>query len=267
MDISVEKKLHDLWKLQQIDSRLNSLRALLGELPMEVADLEDAIVGLNTRVEHIQEEIASLESEMNAKRIAIKDFNNNIQKYDEQMNNIKNSREFEAIEKEKEIAGLEILQAEKKIRELSKMLDAKKEILDKTSEDLENRKKDLQFKQSELSEIEKENEEEIKKHSTERAAAEEHLDSRWKRAYNRIRENMRNGVAVAPVLRGSCGGCFSKIPPQRQSDIRAHFKIIDCEHCGRILVDQSVTGLEAMPEVKEEKTIRRKLRLTAKTEA
>jgi predicted nucleic acid-binding Zn-ribbon protein len=266
MDISVEKKLTDLWKLQQIDSRLNGVRSLLGELPIEVADLEDEIVGLETRVKHIEEEITSVEGEISDKRNSIKDFNRNIEKYDDQLNNIKNSREFDAIEKEKEIAGLEILQAEKKIRELGKLLDIKKEVLDKTTVDLDSRKKDLDFKQSELSEIEKENEEEIAKINVEREKAEVSLDARYKRAYNRIRENMRNGIAVAPILRGSCGGCFSKIPPQRHSDIRAHFRIIDCEHCGRVLVDQTITGLEGMPEVKEEKTTRRKIRLTAKAE-
>ncbi|MEY4002092.1 MAG: hypothetical protein RIT07_134 [Bacteroidota bacterium] len=266
MDISVEKKLTDLWTLQKIDSRLDGLRSLLGELPMEVADLEDSIVGLQTRVSHVQEEIAQVEGEISDKRNSIKDFNRNIEKYDEQLNNIKNSREFEAIEKEKEIAGLEILQAEKKIRELGKLLDIKKELLDKTTEDLDSRKKDLEFKQSELSEIEKENQEEIEKIHAERVKAESSLDDRYKRAYNRIRENMRNGIAVAPILRGSCGGCFSKIPPQRHSDIRAHFRIIDCEHCGRILVDQTVTGLESAIEVKEEKATRRKIRLTAKAE-
>ncbi|MFN5217886.1 MAG: zinc ribbon domain-containing protein [Sphingomonadales bacterium] len=266
MDISVQKKLTDLWTLQKIDSRLNGLRALLGELPMEVADLEDSIVGLETRVSHIQEEIAQIDSEISDKRNSIKDFNRNIEKYDDQLNNIKNSREFEAIEKEKEIAGLEILQAEKKIRELGKLLDIKKELLDKTTEDLGNRKKDLEFKQSELAEIEKENQEEIEKINVEREKAEASLDDRYKRAYNRIRENMRNGIAVAPILRGSCGGCFSKIPPQRHSDIRAHFRIIDCEHCGRLLVDQSITGLESVAEVKEEKATRRKIRLTAKAE-
>lgn len=266
MEISIQKKLTDLWKLQEIDTRLDKLRSLLGELPMEVADLEDSIVGLETRVKHIEEEIAGVDGEISDKRNSIKDFNRNIEKYDEQLNNIKNSREFEAIEKEKEIAGLEILQAEKKIRELGKLLDIKKELLDKTSEDLENRRKDLEFKQSELSEIEKENEDEIKKHFADREKAEASLDERLKRAYNRIRENMRNGIAVAPILRGSCGGCFSKIPPQRHSDIRAHIRIIDCEHCGRLLVDQSITGLESFTEVKEEKTTRRKIRLTAKAE-
>lgn len=267
MDVTIEKKLQDLWKLQQIDSKLDNLRAMMGELPMEVADLEDSIVGLETRVQHIKEEIATLEAEISGKKTAIKDFNRNIEKYDDQLGNIKNSREFEAITKEKEIAGLEIMGADKKIREYGKMLEAKNEILAKTKEDLDSRKKDLEFKRAELTEIEKENEEEMTRLQKESDKAKSHLDTRLARAYGRIRANMRNGVSVAPIIRASCGGCFSKIPPQRQSDIRAHFRIIDCEHCGRILVDQSVTGIEAEVEVKETKTTRRKMKLTAKAEA
>ncbi|MBL7811612.1 MAG: hypothetical protein JNL57_05270 [Bacteroidetes bacterium] len=266
MDATVEKKLQDLWKLQQIDSKITNLHALMGELPMEVADLEDEIVGMETRVQHINEELEVLETEINARKNSIKEFQRNIEKYDEQLNNIKNSREYEAITKEKEIAGLEIMGAEKKIRETGKIAEAKKEILDKTKEDLESRRKDLEYKKSELTEIVKENEEELNKLQAESDKAAASLDSRLARAYGRIRTNMRNGVAVAPIVRGSCGGCFSKIPPQRQSDIRAHFRIIDCEHCGRILVDQSITGIEAQVEVKEEKTTRRKMRLTAKAE-
>lgn len=266
MDASIEKKLQDLWKLQQIDSKLDNIRALMGELPMEVADLEDEIVGLETRVSHISEEIKGIEEEVSAKKIAIKDFQKQIEKYDDQLNNIKNSREYEAITKEKEIAGLEILSAEKKMRELGKLLEAKGEVMAKTREDLDSRKKDLDFKKSELTEIEKENEEEMTRLGKESDKAKEHLEPRLARAYGRIRLNMRNGVSVAPIIRGSCGGCFSKIPPQRQSDIRAHFRIIDCEHCGRIMVDQSVTGIDATVAEKEPKTARRKMRLTAKAE-
>ncbi len=267
MDVTIEKKLQDLWKIQQIDSKLDNIRALMGELPMEVSDLEDSIVGLETRVQHVQEEISALEAEIAGKKNAIKEFNRNIDKYDEQLGNIKNSREYDAITKEKEIAGLEILGAEKKIREFGKMLESKVEVLAKAKEDLDNRKKDLEYKRAELTEIEKENEEEITRLQKESEKALQAVDKRLARAYTRIRQNMRNGVSVAPIIRGSCGGCFSKIPPQRHSDIRAHFRIIDCEHCGRILVDQSITGIEAVVESKEPKTTRRKMRLTAKAEA
>ena len=264
MDVTVEKKLQDLWKLQQIDSKLDNLRSVLGELPMEVSDLEDDIAGLETRVSHIEEEIQDLNQEVANKKLSIKEFQRNIEKYDEQLNNIKNNREFEAIDKEKEIAGLEILSAEKRIREYTKQIENKTEVLTQTKAALDSRRADLEFKKAELTEIEKENEEEINKLNKDREGAAKKLDDRYFRAYHRIRENMKNGVAVAPIMRGSCGGCFAKIPPQRHSDIRAHYKIIDCEHCGRILVDQHISGISAFDEVKEEKPTRRKMRLSAK---
>ena len=238
MDVTIDKKLKDLWKLQQIDSRLDNLRAVLGELPMEVADLEDDIAGLETRVSHIANEIAE---------------------YNHEISNKKN-----AIKKEKEIAGLEILSSEKRIREFGRQIEMKEELLGNTQNALTSRQKDLEYKKAELTEIEKENAEEIDKIMIERNTAESKLDVRLHRAYHRIRGNVRNGIAVASIMRGSCGGCFSKIPPQRHSDIRAHYRIIDCENCGRIFVDQSITGIAAMDEEKVEKTTRRKMRLTTK---
>jgi predicted nucleic acid-binding Zn-ribbon protein len=264
MDVTIDKKLKDLWKLQQIDSRLDNLRAVLGELPMEVADLEDDIAGLETRVSHIANEIAEYNHEISNKKNAIKDFQRLIEKYDDQLNNIKNSREYDAINKEKEIAGLEILSAEKRIREFGRQIEMKEELLGNTQNVLTSRQKDLEYKKAELTEIEKENAEEIDKIMVERNTAESKLDVRLHRAYHRIRGNVRNGIAVASIMRGSCGGCFSKIPPQRHSDIRAHYRIIDCENCGRIFVDQSITGIAAMDEEKVEKTTRRKMRLTTK---
>jgi predicted nucleic acid-binding Zn-ribbon protein len=154
------------------------------------------------------------------------------------------------------------MSAEKKIRDFSKQIEGKQEVLDLTQASLDRRKADLQFKQAELSEIEKENEEEITKLNKERETALKRVEERLSRAYHRIRENMKNSVAVAPIVRGSCGGCFSKIPPQRHSDIRAHIKITDCEHCGRILVDQTISGISAFDEIKEDKPTRRKMRLT-----
>lgn len=264
MDVTIDKKLKDLWKLQQIDSRLDNLRAVLGELPMEVADLEDDIAGLETRVAHITNEIAEYNQEIGNKRNAIKDFQRSIEKYDDQLNNIKNSREYDAINKEKEIAGLEILSAEKRMREFGRQIEMKEEVLGNTQNALNSRHQDLDYKKAELAEIEKENAEEIDKIMLERNTAEAKLDSRLHRAYHRIRGNVRNGIAVASIMRGSCGGCFSKIPPQRHSDIRAHYRIIDCENCGRIFVDQSITGIAAVEEEKAEKTTRRKMRLTTK---
>ena len=163
MDVTIDKKLKDLWKLQQIDSRLDNLRAVLGELPMEVADLEDDIAGLQTRVSHISTEIAELNQEISNKRNAIKDFERLIEKYDDQLNNIKNSREYDAINKEKEIAGLEIMSAEKRMREYGKQIELKEETLANTQNALDSRNKDLEFKKAELTEIEKENADEIEK--------------------------------------------------------------------------------------------------------
>ena len=231
---------------------------------MEVADLEDDIAGLETRVSHIANEIAEYNHEISNKKNAIKDFQRLIEKYDDQLNNIKNSREYDAINKEKEIAGLEILSAEKRIREFGRQIEMKEELLGNTQNALTSRQKDLEYKKAELTEIEKENAEEIDKIMLERNTAESKLDVRLHRAYHRIRGNVRNGIAVASIMRGSCGGCFSKIPPQRHSDIRAHYRIIDCENCGRIFVDQSITGIAAMDEEKVEKTTRRKMRLTTK---
>ena len=262
MDVSIEKKLHDLWKLQQIDSKSDAIRAIGGELPMEVADLEDDIAGLETRIQHFDEEIEELNAQIAGKKNAIKDFQALIAKYDEQMNNIKNSREYEAIDKEKEIAGLEILSAEKKIKDFSKIIEAKNELLEQTREQLNSRKSDLDFKKAELVEIEKENEKEMAKLLKDRESALKKLDDRYARAYTRVRENMKNGIAVAPIVRSSCGGCFAKVPPQRHSDIRTHIKIIVCEHCGRILVDETISGIAAAV-VEEKKSTRRKMKLTA----
>lgn len=264
MDVTVASKLQDLWKLQLIDTQIDNLRALLGDLPFEVADLEDEIAGLETRTEKIGTEMKAFSEEITGKKTQIKEFNTLIAKYEDQLKNIKNSREFEALEKEKEIAGLEILSAEKKIRDYEKQLELKKELHDKTNEVLESRQKDLEFKRGELSDIEKESEDEMSKLQKQREKTAAGIESRLGRAYSRIRANMRNGIAIAPIIKNSCGGCFSKFPPQRLSDIRAHFRIIDCENCGRILADAAITGIESESLILEEKPTRRKLKLSTK---
>jgi predicted nucleic acid-binding Zn-ribbon protein len=267
MDLTVEKKLRNLYELQAVDTALDNLKAMMGELPMEVADLEDEIIGLETRLTNIEGEIGQIQDGINAYRTRIKECNQQIDKYKEQLNQVKNNREYDALNKEIEILGLEILQAEKSIKMQQEKLDTQKEILRVTGETLENRRKDLEFKRVELKTIEKENEEEMTRLGGDREKAEKDVDPRLLKAYNRIRKNVINGIAVASILRGSCGGCFARIPPQRQSDIRAHFKIIDCEHCGRILVDVTISGQETIVEVKEEKpATRKRLKLGAKAE-
>jgi len=267
MDLTVEKKLRNLYNLQAVDTALDNLKAMMGELPMEVADLEDEIIGLETRIKNIEGEIAETNDSINAYRTRIKECNQQSDKYKDQLNQVKNNREYDALNKEIEILGLEVMQAEKSIRIQNEKLEAQNQILAATGETLESRKKDLEFKKVELKTIEKENEEEMNRLSAERAKVEADVDTRLLKAFNRIRKNVRNSIAVANILRGSCGGCFARIPPQRQSDIRAHFKIIDCEHCGRILVDVAISGQETIIEPKEEKpATRRRLKLGAKAE-
>lgn len=257
VDISIEKKLKALWELQEIDSKIDQLNLLKGELPMEVDDLEDEIAGLETRLENMQVEIKSYDAEIAGYKAKIKQFEELQKKYKTQLNSVKNNREFEALNKELEIAGLEILAAEKRIKETHFHIDAKKEAIDAVKEDISSRKKDLDFKKKELKTIVNDTDAEEKTLGKERVGIEKLVEERLVKAYNRIRKNVKNGIAVAPIMRGSCGGCFSKIPPQRQSDIKQHFKIIDCEHCGRILVDNAVTGIVSEIVVEEEKPKRR----------
>ncbi len=257
VDISIEKKLKALWELQEIDSKIDQLNLLKGELPIEVDDLEDEITGLETRLENMMSEIKGYDAEIAGYKAKIKQFEELQKKYKTQLNSVKNNREFEALNKELEIAGLEILAAEKRIKETHAHIDAKKEGLDKVKEDISARKKDLDFKKKELKTIVSDTESEEKDLGKDRVGIEKLVAERLLKAYNRIRKNVKNGIAVAPIMRGSCGGCFSKIPPQRQSDIKQHFKIIDCEHCGRILVDNAVTGIVSEVIVEEEKPKRR----------
>ena len=257
VDISIEKKLKALWELQEIDSKIDQLNLLKGELPIEVADLEDDIVGYETRTENIKADIKGYETEIANYKTNIKQIQDLQKKYKTQLDSVKNNREFEALNKEIEISGLEVLAAEKRIKETQFHIVAKTESLDKVNEEIESRKKDLEFKKKELKTIVADTESEEKDLNKERVGIEKLVDERLLKAFNRIRKNVKNGIAIASIMRGSCGGCFSKIPPQRQSDIKQHFKVIDCEHCGRILVDNAVTGIVSILETEEEKPKRR----------
>lgn len=257
VDLSIEKKLKAIWELQQIDSKIDQLNLLKGELPMEVADLEDDIVGLQTRQENIKAEIKSYEMDIVGHKTNIKQSEELQKKYKKQLESVKNNREFEALNKELEIAGLEVLAAQKRIKEAQYHMDQKQQALDQLDEAIEGRRKDLEFKKKELETIVSDTVDEEKELASTRAGIEKEVDERLVRAYTRIRKNVKNGIAVAPIMRGSCGGCFSKIPAQRQSDIKQHFKIIDCEHCGRILVDNAVTGILSEKPSEEEKPKRR----------
>lgn len=234
----VEQKLDALWTLQTIDSKIDEIRIVRGELPLEVEDLEDEVEGLDTRLNKLNEEIDEIGEKIKDKKNTIKEAKAAIKKYETQQNKVRNNREFESLNKEIEFQNLEIQLAEKRIKEFEAMVDAKKTIMEETSSELKDRKKDLKTKKGELDEIVSETEKEEVNLAKKSKAAEKVIDDRLLSAYKRIRNNARNGLAVVVIERDACGGCFNKIPPQRQLDIKSHKKIIVCEHCGRILVDK-----------------------------
>ncbi len=235
-DISVADKLDALYQLQKIDSEIDRIRTIRGELPLEVQDLEDELSGLGTRIAKIQEEIKELETEILERKNATKDAELAISKYKEQQNNVRNNREFESLAKEIEFQELEIKLHDKKSKEAKFKLTSKKEVLDEAKERLEFRQVDLNTKQSQLNEIVSETQKDEEKLMAQSEKAKKNIDERLLVAYDRLRENAKNGLAVVPVDRDACGGCFNKIPPQRQLDIQSKRKIIVCEHCGRVLV-------------------------------
>ncbi len=258
MENTVAKKLESLVKLQNIDSNRDELLKVRGALPDEVMDLEDEIAGYQTRVEKQNQELAELEEKIESNKSAIKDAEKLIKKYEEQQMNVRNNREYDAITKEVELQQLEIQILEKRIKESYGRIEAKKEEIAVSGETLSERSKDLDSKKSELETISAESETEEQKLLKDRDKAAKHVEDRLLVAYNKVRKNMRNGLAVVPVKRGACGGCFNVVPPQKQAEIREKKKVIVCEHCGRILADvEDVIVEEAAPK-------RRTKRATAK---
>lgn len=235
-EMTVAEKLESLFRLQSIDSEIDRIRTIRGELPLEVQDLEDEIEGLDTRINKIEEEIKALETEISDRKNANKDADAAIIKYKEQQNNVRNNREFESISKEIEYQELEIKLNEKRSKEAKAKIVNKKEVLDEAKERRAFRAEDLKTKKAELDEIVSETQAQEEKLEKKSATALKQLDERLANAYVRLRSNAKNGLAVVPVDRDSCGGCFNKIPPQRQLDIQTKKKVITCEHCGRILV-------------------------------
>lgn len=245
MESTIEQKLRALYLLQQIDTKIDQLRTLRGELPMEVNDLEDEIIGLETRLEKYNEDLGGLKKLIAEKQAFIKDANALKAKYEQQLMGVKNSREYDALSKEVEIQGLEIQIAEKKIREFNLQIEQRSGELQRLSDELSGRKKDLDNKKTELNGIIAETEKEEQDLITNSKKAEKSIEERLLTAYHRIRSSSRNGLAVVTVQRDACGGCFNQIPPQRQMDIRTRKKIAICEHCGRILVDSEINSVEA----------------------
>lgn len=239
-EYSVEEKLSSLVSLQKVESKIDEIQILKGELPMEVSDLEDEIQGLNARQTRIEEEINGIQEFINSKKNLIKDAEALIKKYEKQSENVKNSREFEAINKEIEMQQLEMKLAEKHIRDANEEIADKVVILEKAKKNIANKDGVLSTKKGELEKIIAGTEKEEKHFGKLASDAREKVEDRLLVSFDRIRKNYRNGLAVVPVERDACGGCFNAIPPQRQSEIRQRKKIIVCENCGRILVDRDL---------------------------
>lgn len=239
-DLTVEEKLAALKNLQYIDSKIDSLRVLRGELPMEVKDLEDEIEGLSSRINTLQEEHDGMKRSVTENELKIKESEANIQKYEKQQNNVRNNREFDAITKEIEMANLDIQLSQKKIKDASEEMGPKEEYLNESKELLNSRKEDLEIKKKELEVISKETEKEEEQLIADSVKAGKKIEDRLLSAYGRLRKTYKNKLAVVQVERDACGGCFAKVPPQRQLEISQRKKILVCEHCGRILVDKEV---------------------------
>lgn len=236
-DLTVEEKLKALFELQMVDSKIDDIKRLRGELPLEVQDLEDEIEGLQTRIQNYEEELVKLEESISNKKNEIKDAQGLIKKYTEQQNNVRNNREFDSLSKEIEYQTLEIELCEKRIKEYSGKIEEKKAVIDESKGILEDRTGDLETKRAELDSITSETQKEEETLENKSLQIKEVIEDRLRNAYKKIRGNARNGLAVVPVQRDACGGCFNKIPPQRQLDVRSRKKVIVCEYCGRILVD------------------------------
>ena len=239
-ELTVEEKLQNLYELQRIDTEIDKIKTLRGELPLEVQDREDEIAGLETRIENLKAELSELDKTTSTRKQEIKKAEESIKKYSEQLDNVRNNREYDALSKEIEFQKLEIELQEKRIREATKDKTEKEALMEESKKRYEEKVSDLEAKKGELNDIVNEthkDEEALKVKSEELAAT---IDDRLLTAYRRIRSNARNGLAVVTVDRDACGGCFNKIPPQRQLDIRSRKKIIVCEYCGRILIDKYI---------------------------
>jgi uncharacterized protein len=248
MEQSVEEKLKALFELQTLHTQIDKIRQTRGELPMEVADLEDEVAGLETRIQKIKADLDELEDSIVTRKNLIKDALAATKKYETQLNDVKNNREYDAISKEIEIQGLEVQVSEKKIKEYSFEIQNKTQVYENALANITERKNDLELKKAELDMITAETEKDEAGILIKAKEAEKHIEERLLIAYNRLRSNAKNGLAVVSIQRDSCSGCFNQIPPQRQLDIRQRKRIIVCEHCGRILVDEGFT-LEESPVV------------------
>ena len=260
-DMSVEQKLKALYQLQTMLSEIDKIKTLRGELPLEVQDLEDEIEGLHHRINKCKEDIEGLNADMAVKQNKIAEAQVLMDRYKEQINDVKNNREYDMLSKEIEFQGLEIELQNKKINEAKRNIEAKQNEIASASEILSGRQADLDVKKSELEEIISETKVEEEKLREKSKALEVTIEPRLLTAFKRIRKNSRNGLGIVYVERDACGGCFNKIPPQRQLDIRMRKKIIVCEYCGRIMIDPELAGIKIEKPVEEKP--KRRVRKTA----
>lgn len=240
VDFSIEDKLKAVITLQKIDSKIDQIEILKGELPIEVSDLDDEVEGLKTRISNIEAKINSIEEFIKRREDDRRDAKANIDKYETQQQNVSNDREYQAVEREIEFQNLEVQHAEKDVKEAKIKLNDTLKSKENINELLKLKQEIFKSKEAELKKIIKETEKEEKEISILSDKAKESVDAHLLNSYERIRSNFRNGLAVVPILRDSCGGCFNTIPPQKQVEILQHKKIIICEHCGRILTDEEL---------------------------
>ena len=242
-EVSVEDKLDSLYKLQSYLSEIDRIKILRGELPLEVADLDDEIAGLGTRINNFELDIKQLEEDTKLQKGKIETSKTKIEKYNKQLDNVRNSKEFDHLSKEVEFETLEVALSEKRIREFGEQIADIKVQKDEANSILKDKSSDLEHKKKELDDIVSETKAKEEKIREKAKKTEATIEARLLTAFKRIRKNARNGLAVVPIQRGACGGCFNKIPPQKQMDIKLRKKIIVCEYCGRIMIDPEIAGI------------------------
>lgn len=266
-DLSVEEKLKTLYQLQTALSSIDEKRALRGELPLEVQDLEDEIEGLSIRIEKIQNDIDEFRNAVSQKKAEIEEAQASVDRYKTQLNDVKNNREYDTLSKEIEFQSLEIELCNKKIKEALVRISEKENELKASNEAIEDRKNDLEMKKNELDEIMEETRSEEERLKIKVKEYETKIEPRLLASFKRIRKSARNGLGIVYVQRDACGGCFNKIPPQRQLDIKMHKKVIVCEYCGRIMIDPELAGVKTETPVVDDKkkTRKRAIRKTSKS--
>ena len=245
--LSVEQRLKSLYELQTILSEIDRIKTIRGQLPLEVKDLENNIEGLKTRIDNYTREIDELHIKLVTEKEKINEAESKIARYKEQLDNVRNNREFDLLSKEVEFQTLEIELCEKHINDFNRAIENKTADIEATRESLSDHEHILQEKKSELDEIVSETRQEEESLREKAKSLEPRIDTRTLAAFKRIRKNARNGLGIVYIQRNACGGCFNRIPPQKQMEIKMHKKVIVCEYCGRIMIDPELAGVTLAP--------------------